>query len=215
VDKPDDRPDFSEGLKLVVLLGQDLGELSKLRGKVDEAFFRRLTFRNFFSLLDAFIANLKARALEAEKYGKVTFSEKTKIVLEEGYWQTAEGGERQWVTQRPRTKDNIRIGLGAYAEARGCGTPLQQFAPLPPRFDTCLEVRNRITHPKRLAHMQIASDELAALVSVIEWFQKIRQWAAEQEQAYIQKIRNSVKQSVDSFWENVNAGKPRGGQGAR
>jgi hypothetical protein len=63
--------------------------------------------------------------------------------------------------------------------------------------------------------MQITSDELAALVSVIEWFQKIRQWAAEQEQAYIQKIRNSVKQNVDSFWENVNAGKPRGGQGAR
>jgi hypothetical protein len=173
-----ERPGFSESLGLIVLLAKDLGELAKFKGKVEEPFFRRLTIRNFFPVFEAFLNHLKVRAVEAHKYGKVTLTEKALEELND---------------PAPRLRDALKVAFRSYAQARGTTMPLGNTLQIPSEFDTCVRVRNRLIHPRRLLDMKVSDEEVASLVAMLTWFKQLADWSSAAEIQYIRQIRNQIK----------------------
>jgi len=169
-------------------LAKDLGELAKLRGKVEEQFFRRLAFRNVLPVFEAFLSNLRSRAIEAHGHGKVVPTAKAMEELEE---------------ETPRLKGMLREAVRCHAETRGATTLPGSTLRIPPQLDSCVSVRNRLIHPKRILYMEASNDEVASLVAMLAWFEHLSDWASAAEPQSIGQIRKEVNQSFESVQARV------------
>lgn len=202
-----ERPEYLEGVQILTKIGEDLRQVFDLRSTVDEQLFRRLLARTLFPLLDALANYLKALALLAHEQGNITFPKKFLKILQEGEEVKEQDGRTRWIPHFAGIKKNLKVSLNTYAQTRKTETPLASIAPMPQAFDDCLEVRNRITHPRKIAHLTISDKETEALFKVGLWFLKLIEWFNEQEQKEIDRIKQDIsdkfRRAKEQMWRDV------------
>ncbi len=183
--------DWSTRRALVRAVAADIKHVTSMSGQADEQFVRRSMVRTVFSLLDAFSYFLKREArIEAERHG-ITFSRRMTQVITEKRLRTADDGSETEVDHHVDLETNLRVAIRAYAQVRGCTAPWD-IAHLPREFALWKGVRDRITHPKRAADLEISDEEARAGNPLLLWFLAVHDWFTEQELENIERVRKKT-----------------------
>jgi hypothetical protein len=188
---------FQDGFALVNELASEVAAIVRLRGQLPAQQWARIVLRSVFALLEGFISRFKGRALEMQKYRELGLSPKLLRILYEGEDVTRDDGSVEWEKIKPRTSDNLKGSLRAYATALKTDTPLGGDVSLPPEFSLALAARNRITHPKKLADLIITDEEFRSTGEILKWTMAISTWSKDQELRDIEDIRHQVNENFE------------------
>lgn len=132
---------------------------------------RRALIRSFFACVEGTVFIIKQLALETEKRGWYTAAELA-ILREESYALNSRG-DACVQSKFLRTDENVIFALHMLNR-----TAPVKVAALDTNndgwhaFKRSLQVRHRVTHPKRLQEFRISDEELQQLGRAILWFQK-------------------------------------------
>jgi hypothetical protein len=192
-----DLPTFKESLELLNELGAELGELIKLQQVLEHKIAGRLMTRSLFSLLDAFAFYLKTQAIRSDRAKQTEFTEKELRFLNGGEFVVRDGAE-VWQPYTPGIKENFKQALRVFAKARSTQTPLGGQAPFPGEFGHALDLRNRVTHPKRLSDLDFSKSDAESLSAVLSWMIALQIWARDQELEFINRVRTQVNEACNA-----------------
>lgn len=200
-----DFPGYEDGFALVNELIAEVAAVVDLRGTLDDGHWARVVLRSLFALLEGFISRFKGRALQAQRYGNVTFSPKLLRILEEGEAVTRDDGTVEWEQVRPRTSDNLRVAVRAYATTLNTGTPLGGEARLPTEFTIALKARNRVTHPKTPSDLIVTAEELRAAAKILTWFMTISAWSSREETRNINELERKLHIDTEALRAKIQS----------
>lgn len=159
--------DFIFGLRV---LGEDppsdprvWGEF--IRGKYDQQTIRRMYIRLFISQVEGIIATMKSEALE---WPSLSLGEQ--VSLNEASYDVADNGA---VVQRPnfpKFLNNVRFAFQIYAKSQDITCDPDYGGQGWEHFREAVNIRNRLTHPKRVQDMTISDTEMSAVDAAHNWF---------------------------------------------
>jgi hypothetical protein len=161
--------------------------------------FARLFTRAIFSILDAFAFHLKQTAYVRGTRRGETFSRKDLLRIHEICLAT------DGTVERPKTiptGENLLFAIRTYHRVmRGESPPFS--GELSADFELARKLRNRITHPKRRADLQVYSEDAAAVAGLFLWFRDITAWESRCEIVYIDALRRESERSHDALREQI------------
>jgi len=138
--------------------------------KSDEPLHRRNYVRAVFAMVDGFLSALKAHTIEEWEAGRFTPTRpEIALLFEEAYYVDDHGRADARPAFLPM-KNNVRFAFDVFARAHGVGDRPDYTHPGWPAFQTATEVRNRITHPKAAADLEISDPDLKAIEDAFSWF---------------------------------------------
>jgi len=187
----------TDDLKMLALLVADLGKLANLPPAYDQQFRGRMQVRTLFSILDSLAFFLKSRALERCKNPSEAFSKNELEVLREGVFRTKPDGTEFLQPSFPDPERNIRTSFRCYSKLSGGPSPLESQTPLPAHFAYIIALRNRLTHPKKLADLAITEEEFSWLTDAAKWLRDSADWVFEREKEFIYARNLALKEVVD------------------
>ncbi len=124
----------------------------------DEQVNRRNYVRAVFALVDGFLSALKAYVIEEWKAGRFNPApSEMPLLLEENYDVDDTGKVRTRAAFIP-IKNNVRFTFDIFARAHGVVERPDYSEPGWQAFQTAARVRNRVTHPKVTADLDIADE---------------------------------------------------------
>lgn len=150
---------LNEVLSVLRILTDDVIQCQKVRVDQPSSFADRMWAHSTFVLIEGLTYQMRQLALDLDSLspGLLTTSEKTKISEDSSFLDTADG---------------IKWAIRTLAKAVG--------EPIPCNFNTdkewknvmltSLEVRNRITHPKKSSELNLSEDEAKAIGTAGSWF---------------------------------------------
>jgi hypothetical protein len=143
----------------------------------DSQFGRRTWLRAFFAFVEGAVYARRRVVLEMHNhlhrgdYSRPSLTHAELMLLEGSDYELEDNGH---VRKRSRgfqpTLKYIRFVFDTYFKFYGRPNPIDFGGGGWRRFREAYEVRNRITHPKRLEDLEISDAELAALGSANRWF---------------------------------------------
>jgi hypothetical protein len=156
-------------LKRSSLLSDDVALCDRtLRNAPDDQFWRRIYVRSVFVLIEACSYGLKRIALHRHSVFDISFSPSELALLREEKHGLNDKGEVY--TQDnffQKFLPNFKFAVRSFAKSHGVtfelnasSVPLKEFENL----------RNRITHPKKLAELAISDSEITKTDAVAIWF---------------------------------------------
>ena len=139
---------------------------------MEDQFWRRTFVRSIFVSLEASAYGLKRIALLSHRLHQIDFSPADVAILsEEKYTLDDKGETRMKETNFQSFVPNMKFAFKAFAKANGVTftldlsqTPLADFE----------QVRNRLTHPKRLSDLTVSNAELETAVKIVAGFSEQR-----------------------------------------
>jgi hypothetical protein len=159
----DDDSDDPTGAFLVAIF-DDVRRAERELHKDDSSFMRRAYVRATFSSVEGFAFTLKKIALGKPE---LFTSAELAILREEDYQLTASGDVR--VGRRfPRTAENLRFAFAAFMRFHGTASALPKDEGWD-AFVAAVEVRNRITHPKRVEDLELSDRDVTTVRHAAHW----------------------------------------------
>jgi hypothetical protein len=139
-------------------------------GKKGRYFWRRIFVRSVFAAIEGACECLRRQAFTAEvnKVPKQIFLAKLSVLAGETYYVTSKG-EIRAQPLRIRFLDHVLLSLKSYAEAQGVRYRTSKGKHWQ-RIQKALQVRHRVTHPKRLSALTITKAEIGDIDFVFKWF---------------------------------------------
>ena len=150
----------------------DLSVAEKQLGQSNNQPLRRQYLRAFVTLVEGVSYINRRLALMAYDLGQAKFSNSELSVLKEEQYQLKDNGE---AIARPRLlplKANFRFTWTMYARAFKKTKPLPFEGPVWAEFTKVIEMRNRITHPRKASDMELSDEELQTLRKVARWYKQ-------------------------------------------
>lgn len=145
-------------------------EIVERSGKKGRYFWRRIFVRSVFAAIEGACECLRRQAFTAEvnKVPKHISLAKLSVLAGETYYVTNKG-EIRAQPLRIRFLDHILLSLKSYAETQEVSYRTSKGKHWH-RIEKALQVRHRITHPKRLAGLTISKAEIADIEFSFKWF---------------------------------------------
>lgn len=161
-----------EFAQLAQLLKQDVDECHRLgKENWENQFWRRSIYRAAFTWIEGTAYQMKQVAFKTHGLLGTEFSrEEIVLLLEESYSLRDNGRVKERHDNYQRTAPNLRFAYAAMARGFGCDLELDVGGEGWQMFLEAIATRNRLTHPKSLADLNVTDEELAALAKVIIWF---------------------------------------------
>jgi hypothetical protein len=160
-----DTDDYDEAMgEFLIAIFDDVRRAERELKKDDSPFTRRAYVRTMFSSVEGFAFTMKKIAL-----GKPNLFAPGELALlrEEEYHLTTSGEVR--VRRRfLRTAENLRFAFAAFMKFHGAPSVLPTDEGWS-AFVAAIEVRHRITHPKRLEDLEIGDREIETIRRAAHW----------------------------------------------
>jgi hypothetical protein len=151
------------------LLSGDIRRCSlPLKKNPQDQFWRRVLVRNVFVLIEACSYGLKRAALHRFRHFEVDFSSAELALLSEEKY-SLNGGEAKTETGNyQRFIPNLKFAFKTCAKTFGFVFDLDTSkGPL----TECERLRNRLTHPKKMAELSISDSEILQMQKMWKWFE--------------------------------------------
>jgi hypothetical protein len=141
----------------------------ELKGEESE-FWRRAFVRASFSLVEGVTYGLKQVALKSQESGGVVYSDEELSMLKEKSYDLNDKGDAYSQTKYIHITRNIKFAFKAFARAFGEEYELKVDDSGWNYFKEALEIRNRLTHPKTSADLDVSLKELRKMLLANAWF---------------------------------------------
>ena len=158
---------------LAVLDDDILAVKDKLEKKPSSQFWRRNFIRVFFSVVEGYIFTMKRFALDAHDRGDVQFSLEELALLHELEFYLDKGkpkGRQKFL----KLEDNFRFAFLMLAKAVGSPFKLDVGNNRWESFKNTMQIRNRITHPKTCADLEVTNKEMTRVKEAWNWYRKVQ-----------------------------------------
>ena len=132
-------------------------------------FWRRMLYRSVFSSLESYVSILKQEALLISENSKPCFTEEEVLLLRDVECAVGDDGTPQSRKAKIRFLPNLKFALRSYARSYGRTVILEKDAGWD-ALTRSVKVRDRITHPKAKADLEITEREIDDLQSAWMWF---------------------------------------------
>ena len=151
------------------LLGRDVSRsFESLNKSPKDEFWRRVVVKNVFTFLEGCTFGFKRLALHQSEIYEVEFSPAEVAMLKEEKHVLNSKGEAETQERNfQRFIPNLRFALNCFAKSHGFAfdfdiseVPLKELE----------DLRNRITHPKKLSDLTITDDDIKKAQKVGQWF---------------------------------------------
>jgi hypothetical protein len=150
------------------LLGSDIAKCNKpLKKHTDEQFWRRVVVRNIFVLLEACAYGMKRAALHRSRHFEIGFTTSELALLSEEKYYLDDGEPKTDANNYQRFIPNFKFAFKGFAKSFGfqfsldtSKSPLKDFE----------QLRNRLTHPKKLSDLTITDPEAQMVQRLWKWF---------------------------------------------
>ena len=166
-----ERPDDLDELQaLFETLREDARDLLERINETGDQAFRRSAVRAVFALIEGVVFSLKQVALNSERSSGATFSPAERALLNEESYRLADSGipeVKQDFSPLPRS---LRFAFDALRKATGSEYQLEIEDEGWKAFRNLIQVRNRITHPKRSSDLEVVDEEVKLLKQTYSWF---------------------------------------------
>jgi len=129
---------------------------------------RRLLVKSVFSFIEAVTFMVKTLALLADEEAPRLSPGEVALAREEAY-ELRESGSVRVRPARLRSKDNLRLAFKLIAKANELDYDLDVSGTAWQALQRALHVRDRLTHPKRMADLDVTEDEARAAIEAFEW----------------------------------------------
>ena len=133
-------------------------------------YHRRNFVRAVFAAIEGVCSDLKRRCLAKLEAKPTLYSQAEQAILREETYYLNHRGQAISRSLFPRLDENVRFVFAMFTR------PL----PIQPQIDftgvgwqafrTAIEIRHRLTHPKRALELDVADSELEAVMSAYRWF---------------------------------------------
>lgn len=130
---------------------------------------RREAYRVTFAWIEGTVFMMKQFSLKAAPIYGVKLSSQELAIISEKQARLDERGQIKLQTAYPDTKANVRFAFRLMAQSHGVTFQLDTGGQGWQDFQKTHKVRNRITHPKSLANLEVTDSELFALIHTIRW----------------------------------------------
>lgn len=188
-----DGEEVTETYYLLDLLTEELLKTRKINVEDDRSFTERVLVRVLFSNIDAYCFYLKTLIWHSPAVDLHPFleslSKNAREILEEGRGKPATG----------TLKKNLLTSVRCYAKVRKIDSLIHND--LPKEFDVCVDIRHRLTHPKKRSDYVISAEEREALNVVLALVGKLIAWTLTVEnnrhlelQAWFEEIKKASRQ---------------------
>jgi hypothetical protein len=151
-------------------LMSDVSDARKALKESDTQFNRRSYIRIVFALIEGEIHLRKQYALMLHDLGMLQLSEPEVALLREKQAGLNNKGEPECRPLFLRLPQNLKFSFRMEAKAFKKQYGLQTQGEEWESFLTGIEIRNRITHPKRFEDFEISDEELLHIEKVLEWY---------------------------------------------
>jgi hypothetical protein len=148
-------------------------ENGKLHGE-NEQFWRRMLVRSFFAQVEGTCYRMKQYVKTAAPFfDHIQLSNQQKAKLDDLRYDP----ENDRICQEESYIDlasNVIYSFEIFAEAHGDESAIDLDRGQQPRwasFKHSISLRNRVTHPKRAADLEIGNDEVSDLIEASEWYE--------------------------------------------
>ncbi len=161
--------ELAEGFKFFAQLSSDLSNAKNYLDENDSQFARRMYLRTLFAFIEGNSFRLRQMALAAHNHRKNCFSNEEMIMLEEKEIGIKENGKLNIKIKYIKPLAHIRFSQNCYIKAIGGEQPNYNdngWAQL----NNVVTIRNRITHPRSKADLEITDEELTKINDAKEWY---------------------------------------------
>jgi len=155
--------------EVVKALFEDLMEAIACQEKDDRQYNRRNLVRVFFAVVEGIVSWIKGEALSFVKFGNTQWTPDVLAMLREEEYGIRQNGKAFTRQKFIPTEVNLRFIIDLLA---GIGpTPGPEISGVGwQAFKRCVEIRNRITHPKITGALLVNDDEIACTKTAMDWF---------------------------------------------
>lgn len=175
------------------VLTQDMLECGRLLNDetpTDSA--ARSFVRTVFAMIEGTTFNLKEMALNLSTHGRGNFSKAELAMLEEVSYDLGDKGEAITQTKFMKLPTNIRFAFDAAARAFGVTYKLEVGDSGWSMFKEALNIRNRITHPKKIDDLKMSEAEVQKVIDTGAWFMKCRRELFQQFVNRMQRLKDTL-----------------------
>ena len=137
-----------------------------IREHFDVQVVRRLHVRAFISVVESVTATLKSSALESAS----ALSVQERVLLADWVPDLTDQGKAITKPFNTRFKRNLRFAFRLYAKAKRLAVSLDYGGVGWEALCEAVDIRNRITHPKRITEMSISDAEMVCVDQAHDWF---------------------------------------------
>ena len=162
--------DWTPYKELIEVLSNDLIASGAELTKPNTQFRRRTLVRSFFAQVEGEAFLRKRFALEQREGGDVEFSAAEFAILREEQYDLNNKGAVRTQQKFLKLADNLRFSFRAFAKAFGSSYSLDVSGSGWQSFKNAIDIRNRITHPKRLSDLNITEDNMKDIFAAIDWY---------------------------------------------
>ncbi len=145
--------------------------------RADTQLNRRAFVRSLFALIEGGTFLLKQYALEINKMGITKkgvghFSQAELALLQEEQYDLTDKGEVRTQQKFLRPTENVRFTFSALAKAQKLSHKPDVSGEGWQSFKKAINIRNRITHPRRESDLEITDGELKIIRKAFAWYVK-------------------------------------------
>ncbi len=156
--------------KPLLALLEDLERAEHDLDAKQDAYSRRNYVRNLFAMIDGTIYILKHTILIAAADASDQVSIGEHALLREQSFDIKENGEVRTYKKYPKLADNLLFTKRQLEKHFGLSLNIDLKSAEWFDFKKAIEIRNRVTHPKKLAEFDVSKDEVALARRVGHWF---------------------------------------------
>lgn len=160
---------WSELKDFLNLTAEELDSYNSFAKDQEETpFMRRTKIRIVFSCIEAHVFHLKSTAYTIAQSEPDLFSEEILLKLQDLRKNSRRGFEKAKIP----LKENIKLAFSSFAKAAEREYDISFGDRGGQRFLQAVEVRNRITHPKRPSDWRISDEDDSLVDEAWHWFGK-------------------------------------------
>ena len=155
----------------MVKLLEDASEAEELLEEKDNQFFRRAFIRSLFSSTEGIIWLMKQTCLNGKSPdGRRRISIADYAMLADQSYDLKNNGETSVQTKFLKLPDNLRFTVKIINRLFDSQLDLEVGTVKWDKFRKAIEIRNRITHPRKASEIDISDDEINLCKEVSGWF---------------------------------------------
>lgn len=161
--------------QILGLLPALVDDVKIAKERLEQQYSRRVYVRTLFAMIEGVTYSVKQAlfviAHNFDGSGRIKVGEM--VILKGSSFDLNDKGEVQEKEKYFRIKDNLKFTVNSINHVLGSRIDLGADTKDWSNFVNAVKIRNRITHPKELADLNISDEDLACIDSVNSWFNNI------------------------------------------
>jgi hypothetical protein len=148
----------------------DISMSQKMVKKNHDQFWRRTFVRSLFAGIDGINHHMKHLSILMAKFHEIDLTHAEIAMLREETYTLNEKGIAISLKSKLRTKDNLCFTVKIFARACNSAYEINRNCEEWASFSEAIRVRDRLTHPKSSADLNISDAELKTAQKTFKWY---------------------------------------------